>query len=232
MSNDDVPTDEPTATDPTSETDPTSGSKAHDAKAHDHDASTAAPAPKKKLLRLAAMVTLVVGSIVLAKVTGVDERLTPEAIRGFMEGAGVLGFVLFLGVFALGELVHVPGVFFVAAAILAYGRGLGGLAAYAGAVLSVIVSFLVVRGVGGQMLADVRRPWLRKILAGLERRPIRVVAILRLILWMAPPLNYALAMSTVRLRDYMIGSALGLLIPIALASLFFDWVVATFLVGH
>jgi uncharacterized membrane protein YdjX (TVP38/TMEM64 family) len=57
------------------------------------------------------------------------------------------------------------------------------------------------------------------------------VAILRLILWMAPPLNYALAMSAVRFRDYVIGSALGLLIPIALASLFFDWVVATFLAG-
>ena len=185
--------------------------------------------PKKKILRLAALVTLIVGGIVLAKVTGVSERLTPESIRGFMEGAGVLGFVLFLGVFAVGELVHVPGVFFVAAAILAYGRGVGGVAAYAGAVLSVIVSFLVVRGVGGQMLADVRRPFLRKILDGLERRPIRVVAILRLILWMAPPLNYALAMSTVRFRDYVIGSALGLLVPIALASFFFDWVVATFL---
>ncbi|MCB9621848.1 MAG: DedA family protein, partial [Sandaracinus sp.] len=62
-----------------------------------------------------------------------------------------------------------------------------------------------------------------------ERRPVRVVALLRLILWMAPPLNYALAMSAVRFRDYVVGSALGLILPIAAAALFFDWVVATFL---
>ncbi|MCA9614849.1 MAG: TVP38/TMEM64 family protein [Sandaracinus sp.] len=186
-------------------------------------------AAPRKLWRFAALVGLIVGSIVLAKVTGVTEQLTPDRIRGFMEGAGVLGFLIFLGVFAVGELVHVPGVFFVAAAILAYGRGLGGVAAYAGAVLSVIVSFAVVRGVGGQVLAEVRRPWVRKILDGLERRPVRVVALLRLILWMAPPLNYALAMSAVRFRDYVVGSALGLILPIAAAALFFDWVVATFL---
>jgi uncharacterized membrane protein YdjX (TVP38/TMEM64 family) len=226
VSTDDAPTD------PTAARDAARDTAARDTAARDTAEAGAPPqAPKKKLLRLAALVTLIVGSIVLAKVTGVSERLTPESIRGFMEGAGILGFLIFLGIFAVGELVHVPGVFFVAAAILAYGRGLGGVAAYAGAVLSVIVSFLVVRGVGGQMLADVRRPFLRKILDGLERRPIRVVAILRLILWMAPPLNYALAMSAVRFRDYVIGSALGLLIPIALASLFFDWVVATFLAG-
>src|SRR5690606_23048875 len=158
----------------------------------------------RKWWRVLALVVLIVGSVILAKVTGVTDELTPERIRGFMEGAGALGFLLFLGIFAVGELVHVPGVFFVAAAILAYGRGLGGVAAYAGAVLSVAVSFVVVRGVGGQVLAEVRRPWVQKILAGLERNPIRVVAILRLILWMAPPLNYALAMSGVRFRDYVI----------------------------
>jgi uncharacterized membrane protein YdjX (TVP38/TMEM64 family) len=226
VSTDDAPTDP-------NDAEPNAPRDLADAPPQDPKKSAADPADpaKKKLLRLAALVTLIVGSIVLAKVTGVSERLTPESIRGFMEGAGVLGFLIFLGVFAVGELVHVPGVFFVAAAILAYGRGFGGVAAYAGAVLSVIVSFLVVRGVGGQMLADVRRPFVRKILDGLDRRPIRVVAILRLILWMAPPLNYALAMSRVRFRDYVIGSALGLLIPIALASVFFDWVVATFLAG-
>ena len=42
-------------------------------------------------------------------------------------------------------------------------------------------------------------------------------------LWMAPPLNYALAMSKLRFREYIIGSAIGLVIPIALVSLLFEW---------
>ena len=54
-------------------------------------------------------------------------------------------------------------------------------------------------------------------------RPILTVALLRLFLWVAPPINYALALSTVRYRDYAAGSALGLAIPTALAAVVFGY---------
>ena len=206
-----------------------SGADQSDAQGNTARGDAAQTDGRAKGLRLLALVVLVVGSILVARSTGVTEALSLERVRTFMEGAGVVGFLLFLGAFALGELVHVPGVVFVAAAILAYGRTLGGSAAYVGALVSVCVSFFVVRAVGGQPLAGLQRPWMKRILDRLEQRPVRVVAILRMILWMAPPLNYALAMSTVRFRDYLVGSAIGLLLPIALAALFLDWVVRTLL---
>jgi len=46
---------------------------------------------------------------------------------------------------------------------------------------------------------------------------------LRLVFWLAPPVNYALALSKVRLRDFILGSVLGLLVPIGIATFFFDW---------
>lgn len=180
-------------------------------------------------IRLGLLVLVLVGIVVVAKVTGLTDELSVEAVRATMESAGPWGFVAFLGVFALGELVHIPGVVFVAAAIFAYGRVVGGAAAYVGALLSVCISFWVVRGVGGRLLDEVQRPFFRKWLDRLERQPIRVVSVLRLIFWMAPALNFALAMSNIRFRDYLLGSIAGLLVPIALASLFVDWVVATFL---
>lgn len=194
----------------------------------DADGSAAMP-PKRALGRLLLLAALIIGSVLIARTTGVAEELSTPRVRALMEGAGVVGFLIFLGVFAVGELVHVPGVFFVAAAIFAYGNTLGGLAAYVGAVVSVLVSFVVVRAVGGQVLEGIRRPFVRRMLAKLDERPVRVIVILRLVFWMAPPVNYALAMSSVRLRDYALGSAIGLLLPIAGASLFFDWVVSTFL---
>ena len=121
-----------------------------------------------------------------------------------------------------------PGLVFVGAAILAYGQFYGGLAGYLGAVVSVSVSFWVVRLVGGQPLAEVKRPFLKRWLDRLDARPVRSVFVLRLLLWMAPPLNYALAMSSVRYRDYLIGSAMGLVIPITLVSLLFHWVIERF----
>lgn len=180
-------------------------------------------------IRLGLLLTVLVGVVVAAKLTGVTEHLSVAAVRQTMESMGPWGFVVFLGVFALGELIHIPGVVFVAAAVFAYGRLVGGAAAYVGAVLSVCISFWVVRGVGGKLLDEIQRPFLRKWLDRLERQPIRVVAVLRLFLWMAPALNFALAMSNIRFRDYLLGSIAGLLVPIALSSLFIDWVVATFL---
>lgn len=185
------------------------------------DPVESADGPSK--LRLALLAVFLIGLFVLGAATGWADRFTLEGIREAIADAGVWGFAVFLGAFALGELLHVPGFLFVAAAVLAYGRFVGGAAAYVGAVVSVIVSFAVVRGVGGRALGGLKNARVRRILDRLEERPVRVVALLRLLLWMAPPLNYALALSPVRFRDYVVGSALGLILPIAVASAFLDW---------
>lgn len=183
-------------------------------------------AERMKWVRIGALIALFVGSAIAVKLTGVSEDLTRESIQSMMQGAGWWGLLLFLGVFAVGELLHVPGLVFVAAAIVAYGQALGGLAGYLGALVSVSVSFVVVRLVGGQPLADVKRPILRRWLDRLDQNPVRAVAVLRLILWMAPPLNYALAMSKLRFREYILGSAIGLVLPIAIVTALFEWFLA------
>ncbi|MFK7988206.1 MAG: TVP38/TMEM64 family protein [Sandaracinaceae bacterium] len=182
----------------------------------------------KRRLRIAGVVLLFVGSIAVAKLTGLDAYLDRETVRTFMVEAGPLGFFAFLGIFAVGELLHVPGWVFVGAATLAYGQPLAAVAAYSGALVSVTVSFFVVRAIGGQSLSEIKRPIVRRIMAKLEEHPIRTVALLRLILWVTPALNYALAMSKLRFRDYFLGSALGLLLPMPLMSLFINEIVALF----
>ena len=47
----------------------------------------------------------------------------------------------------------------------------------------------------------------------------------------APPLNVALALSGVRFRDYLLGTALGLPVPVALFTIFFDTANRVFGVG-
>ena len=103
---------------------------------------------------------------------------------------------------------------FVGAATLVYSPWVSLPLAYAGALLSVVVSFGVVRKVGGTALGGLKNKWVRRALDGLDAKPVQTVFILRLLLWMAPALNYALAMTRIRFRDYFIGSALGLILPI------------------
>jgi uncharacterized membrane protein YdjX (TVP38/TMEM64 family) len=179
------------------------------------DAEPAPAAPKVNWWRIGALIALIVGLIVLGKVTGVTAYLTTERIRTTVQAAGWWGALLLIALFCVGELVHVPGWVFIIASVIAYGRLGGGFLGYAGALCSVSVSFFIVRGVGGKPLGAIKWRFVRKILAQLDTHPVRTVFILRSVLWMAPQLNYALALSNVRFRHYLLGSALGLVLPLA-----------------
>lgn len=188
-------------------------------------APTAAARRRSQRWRIVALVALFVGSLVAAKLSGLTDHASVESVRAFMQSMGVGGFLAFLLVFAVGVLLHVPGLVFVGAAVVAYGELLGAGAAYVGAVVSVSASFVIVRAVGGQPLGDVRRPWMRKVLERLERHPVRTIALLRVMFMVAPAINYGMAMTSVRLRDYVVGSAIGLVVPIAVVAFFFDLLV-------
>jgi len=122
----------------------------------------------------------------------------------------------------------VPGAAFLIGARVAYGPGMGFVWAYLGALAAITLSFVIVRAVGGQALGEIRWAPMRKALAKLDERPVRTVVILRSVLMLAPPLNYALAMSRVRFRDYFTGSAIGLAAPVALWVFLSDVILSFF----
>jgi len=179
---------------------------------------------RSQWLRIGALILLMTGLYAVGRATGLTEDLSTERVRALMHVAGVWGFAAFVALFAVGELLHIPGLVFVGAAVLAYGRFGGGAASFVGALVSLTVTFIVVRAVGGKPLKHIRRPLMARMLAQLDEKPVRTVALLRLIFWMGPMLNYGLALSSVRYRDYLLGSAIGLMMPIAVAVMVFDWV--------
>lgn len=181
-----------------------------------------------KRLRLAATLALFVGLLIAGKASVLTDSLTVDALRAHVADAGALGVVLYVAAFAVGILFHVPGMIFVAAGILAYGKAAGFGVTLAAAIVAVSLSFVVIRGLGGKALTEIERPFVRKLLAKLDARPITTIVLLRTVLWLAPALNYALALSGVRLRDYVIGSALGLVAPILAATLLFEWVMSIY----
>lgn len=180
----------------------------------------------KNWMRLGLLALVLIGLIAVGKVSGFTDDLDANGVRQLVLETGAWGWALYVGLFAGGEFVHVPGMIFVVAGVLIYGKVAGFGLAWVAAVVSVCFSFVIVRGVGGTPLAQVERPWLQRTLGRLDARPIRTVFLLRSVLWLAPPLNYALALTRVRFRDYLIGSALGLLAPVAGVALLFDWLFA------
>ncbi|WP_324596086.1 VTT domain-containing protein [Accumulibacter sp.] len=133
---------------------------------------------------------------------------------------GVLIFVL---LFSLGNLIQIPGWVFLAAAVLALGQLWGGALTYVAASASCALTFVTIRVLGGDALRQLQSRIALRLLAQLDARPIRSIVILRVLFQTVPALNYALAMSGVGFREYMLGTLLGLPLPIALYCLFFDF---------
>ena len=134
----------------------------------------------------------------------------------------MFGVVVFVAVFSLGLLAQLPGLLFIAVAVLAYGREVGALVALGGSIVAVSVSFFVVRRFGGRALAEMKSPFLKRLLSQLDTRPLRSVILLRAVFGVAPFLNYALALSSLGFRDYLIGSAIGMAAPITIAAVILD----------
>jgi uncharacterized membrane protein YdjX (TVP38/TMEM64 family) len=132
--------------------------------------------------------------------------------------AGLLIFVL---LFALGNLIQIPGSIFLISAVLTLGQAWGGLATYVAACATCVTTFAVIRWLGADALRNFDGKLARRIFAQLDRHPVRSVALLRLLFQTVPALNYALALSGIRFRSYLAGTLLGLPLPIALYCLFF-----------
>ena len=174
----------------------------------------------KTWVRLLLLAAFLGGVYAIGKMTGFTDELTVDGIRESMREAGVGGFFVFIGIFCIGQLLYIPGFVFVMVAGLAYGPLWGSVASVIAANVSVAVSFFIVRGIGGQPLKDlnIKRPFLQKPLNHLEDRPVRSMIIIRLFLWAIPPVNYTLAMSGVRFRDYQLAAAIGMTPPFVILS--------------
>jgi len=139
-----------------------------------------------------------------------------------IDKAGYLGIALYILGFGLSELLHLPAMVFVVAGVLCWGHFKGWLLALVMAPLSCSLSFLVVRKIGGQVLADSQWSFMQKLMAKLDEYPVRTVATLRLCFFLAPAINYVLALSSVSFRDFFVGTATGLAVPLTVAVFFID----------
>lgn len=57
-----------------------------------------------------------------------------------------------------------------------------------------------------------------RALRWLEHRPVAGLLALRAVMLVSPPLNYALATTRMRHRDFVVGSTIGLLLPLWLVT--------------
>ena len=157
------------------------------------------------------------------ELTGLRDHFTLKYLQQVILDNKISGLLVFVLVFSLGNLVQIPGWVFLAAAVLTLGKTMGGIATYVAACVSCVVTFVAIRFLGGSALRQMDNKFAKRLFQHFDAHPIRSILVLRMLFQTVPALNYTLALSGAKFRDHLIGTLLGLPIPIALYSVFFDY---------
>jgi uncharacterized membrane protein YdjX (TVP38/TMEM64 family) len=132
---------------------------------------------------------------------------------------------VYMAAFVGAVLLHLPGMPLVAIGALLFEPAEAFLYGWIAILVGTTLTFLLVRWFFRQAFQgalQARFPWLRRLDDRLVSNGFATVLVLRLLLCMAPPLNFALGATRVRFVDYLAGTAVGVLPGMGLAIAFAD----------
>jgi uncharacterized membrane protein YdjX (TVP38/TMEM64 family) len=134
--------------------------------------------------------------------------------------------LLVIPLFALAAALAVPLTLLVVTAVLVFGSLLGFAYALAGAVLSALLSYMLGQGMGRDLVRRYAGKRLNRISKNLSQRGVLTIITLRIVP-VAPfaVINLVAGASHIRLRDFALGSLIGLLPGVSAIALFADSVV-------
>lgn len=152
---------------------------------------------------------LLVAGVAVAVTVGIPQV---EEIRGWVSGAGWAGPALFAALYAGLTLTPAPATLLSVGAGLLFGLGAGLAVVMVGAVVSAVGAFTLSRTLGRRAVERVDSDRLRRLDALLRRRGLVAVIGVRLVpLLPFNALNYACGLTSVRITDYVLGTAVGIL---------------------
>ena len=168
---------------------------------------------RKKLVIFALIICicLIIGSLLIARgyltiewVNAQIDTLEEVLNRPYGPALYVLGSIVFI--------VHqILGVVPVILAALAYGSAKAFLLSMVAVNIGILGTFLVARYFLRDYFAPkLARSRLNRFTKHLETNGILAMCFLRIVLWMFPPMNWLLGATNIKIRDYIIGSIIGL----------------------
>jgi uncharacterized membrane protein YdjX (TVP38/TMEM64 family) len=191
-----------------------------------------APADRRTLARLAAVLAAA-ALLLVAWRLGVFERFAdPAAVKRTLVELGPWGYAAFVGAYASLQPFGFPGSVFIWAAPLIWPWPVAFALSLTGTMAASVVGFLFARFVARDWVAARIPARLRRYDDALARRAFATVFLLRLVLWMPPPLHAFFGVSRVRFATHFWGSLLGYLPPLLLVSYFGERLVVAVTAGE
>ena len=179
--------------------------------------------------KIIAITLFYVALFIIAELTGIRSNFTIKYIQSIFLNNILISSAIFITLFTIANLLQIPGWIFLVASISALGKVHGATLTYLAANISCLISFLIVGKLGDNALRQVDNNYAKKLLSNLDQAPLKSMVTLRIIFQTFPPINYALALSGVSVKNYILACIIGLPVPIMILTVFSDYFFKRFL---
>lgn len=152
--------------------------------------------------------------------SGGYESIDVEALERQITGAGAWGGLAFVAVYAFLQPLGVRSVFFLLSAPLIWSPAQAMLLSWIGAIVASLVAFGFARFIARDWAQDRAPARIRNLDDRLAKHGFRTVTLLRLLFYTTPALQFALGISRVRFRPFLLGTIVGVLPFTVLMTLF------------
>lgn len=172
-------------------------------------------------------VAIVVAVIPVVRYAFRHGYISQADIQQLVSQAGILAAPSFILVLAVGMLIFAPPALLVGSGAIVFGRTQGALYSLVGVVTGACTAFLLGRYVTSDFARTRELGRLKKINDWLQVNGVAFTLSSRLMFFANPTFNYAASLTTVKFRDYALGSFIGCLPGVLILSHLFHAVIHT-----
>ena len=187
---------------------------------------------KGPAIKATVLLVFLVSAIVVARFTPLREYLTTEKLALFLETAGPWAPAAYIGTYAAGVCLFLPGTFLTVVGAAIFGPYFGFLYVWLGAMLGASLTFFIGRYLGRDFAASLIGDRLSKYDEAIERNGFATVLYLRLAYFPFTPMNFGMGLTRVRFWDYFFGTALGIIVGTFIFTFFFGTVKEVWVSGR
>ena len=166
---------------------------------------------KKMILKVMLLIAFIISAVCLVQFTPIKGFLTTEGLGRFLQDVGFWAPVVFMGIYAFGICLFVPGTVLGAIGAVLFGPYWGFLYVWVGAMCGASAAFLIARYLGRDFAASLIGDKIEKYDEAIERNGFATVLYLRLVYFPFTPLNFGMGLTRVGFWDYFFGTGLGIL---------------------
>ena len=166
----------------------------------------------KAVLKAVILLIFIVSAICLIHFTPIKNYLTPKALGRFLDTVGIWAPLVYIGFYAVGVCLFVPGTLLTGLGAAIFGAYWGFVYVWIGAMMGASAAFFIGRTLGREFATSLIGDKLKKYDDAIERNGFATVLYLRLVYFPFTPMNFGMGLTKVRFRDYLAGTGLGIIV--------------------